>query len=350
MRVTSSRSARILACGTFILLLIDGAAVARSSPGPEPSQAGQSSRAVLSASRAGHSSRGGQSSRAGQPPPAPQPQPLLVPIPASLAPDGAVGRLTAAQALQAAQTCAEHAATAGWADNGSYGGNLETATAVCVAESGGNPRIYYCDSHGNKGVYPPVYCPGGLYDRGLWQLNSKYHPDVSDTCAFRAQCNADAAYEISTRGASFAPWAVYGSASYARYLAAAEAAVSGLSAGSIPSALFGICLARGQNTAGSPVVIRRCGRRHWTEQWTVNPHTIHQGSLCLAAGAVGQPAVIVDTCAVSDSQVWTTFRGDQLRNLQNGDCLADPGASRHPGTPVDLAPCTGTRQQTWWLP
>jgi Lysozyme like domain/Ricin-type beta-trefoil lectin domain len=196
----------------------------------------------------------------------------------------------------------------------------------------------------------PVYCPGGLYDRGLWQLNSKYHPDVSDACAFRAQCNADAAYEVSTRGASFAPWAVYGSAGYARYLAAAEAAVSGLSAGSIPSALFGICLARGQSTVGSAVVIRRCARRHRTEQWTIDAHTIYQGSRCLAAGAVGQPAVTVETCTVSDSQVWTTIRDNQIRNLQNGECLIDPGASRQPGTRLDLAPCAGTREQAWWLP
>jgi hypothetical protein len=162
--VTSSRPARILACGTLILLLIGGSSVARSSPSPEPSQSGQSARAGLSASRAGlsasrawQSSQARQSSRAGRPP---QPRPLLVPIPASLAPDGAAGRLTEAQALAAAQTCAEHAAAAGWADNGSYGGNLETATAVCVAESGGNPRIYYCDSDGNKGVYPPRLLPG----------------------------------------------------------------------------------------------------------------------------------------------------------------------------------------------
>lgn len=92
------------------------------------------------------------------------------------------------------------------------------------------------------------------------------------------------------------------------------------------------------------------GRRHGTEQWTINPRTIYQGGLCLAAGGAGQPAVTVETCTVSDSQIWTTFRGNQLRNGQNGECLADPGASRHPGTALDLAPCGVTRQQTWWLP
>jgi Lysozyme like domain/Ricin-type beta-trefoil lectin domain len=313
--VTAVRLARILGCGTFILVLAGGVAVAGSGPHPSP--------APLS----------------------------LGPRPASLGPAGAAGKLTAAQALAAAQTCAAHAATAGWANNGYYGGNLVTAAAVCVAESGGHPNIYYCDSDATIGYYPPVTCPGGLYDRGLWQINSKYHASISDTCAFHAQCNADAAYAISAQGTSFAPWAVYGSASYVKWLSAAQTAVSGLGAGAVPSALFGMCMARGQNSAGSPVVIRRCARRHSTEQWTIIPNTIYQGTLCLAAAAsAGQPAVIVTTCAPSESQVWSVYGGNQLRNSQNGECLDDPAASRTPGTVLDLAPCTGAREQTWWLP
>src|SRR5690348_8393621 len=46
---------------------------------------------------------------------------------ASLAPAGAAGALTSNQVLRAAQTCASHAAAAGWANNGVYGGNLVTA-------------------------------------------------------------------------------------------------------------------------------------------------------------------------------------------------------------------------------
>ena len=75
---------------------------------------------------------------------------------ASLAPHGAAGPMTFQQVATAAQTCAGYAAAAGWADNGTYGGNLVTAVAVCVAESGGNPAIYYCDGNGTVGTYPPV--------------------------------------------------------------------------------------------------------------------------------------------------------------------------------------------------
>jgi Lysozyme like domain/Ricin-type beta-trefoil lectin domain len=319
--VTASRSARMLGFGTLILVLMAGAAAARGDTGPQPAPVSHT--------------------------------PLTSPFPrpASLAPQGAVGPLSPAQALQAAQTCAAHAATAGWADNGSYGGNLVTATAVCVAESGGQPNIYHCDSDGTSGFYPPVTCAGGLYDRGLWQINSTYHLTISDTCAFRAQCNADAAYGISAQGASFAPWAVYGSTSYTRYLDAAQRAVSTLGSGAIPSALFGMCVARSQNTAGAAIVIRRCARRHAQEQWTIIPHTIYHGTLCLSAGAGGgQPAVTLAACDGSDGQIWNTYRGNQLRIGQNGDCLDDPGASRAPGTALDTAPCTATRQETWWLP
>lgn len=61
------------------------------------------------------------------------------PRPASLAPRGAAGPLSATRAADAARTCAAHAAAAGWANNGWYGGSLVTAAAICVAESGGHP-------------------------------------------------------------------------------------------------------------------------------------------------------------------------------------------------------------------
>src|SRR6266705_3005021 len=154
---------------------------------------------------------------------------------------------------------APHAA-AGWANNGNFGGNLVTATAVCVAESGGNASIYYCDGNGTVGTYPPVTCPGGAYDRGLWQVNSKAWPQVPDSCAFQPACNADAAYAISVQGATFSPWAVYDGTGYTRYLGAAQTAVNGLGSGALVSAAFGVCATRSGPAAGAAVVVGGCGR------------------------------------------------------------------------------------------
>jgi Lysozyme like domain/Ricin-type beta-trefoil lectin domain len=268
---------------------------------------------------------------------------------ASLAPHGAAGPMTFQQVATAAQTCAGYAAAAGWANNGTYGGNLVTAAAVCVAESGGNPAIYYCDGTGRVGTYPLVTCPGGSYDRGLWQVNSKAWPKVTDACAFQPSCNADAAYAISARGATFSPWVVYDSTGYTRYLGAAQAAVNRLGSGALVSAVFGVCATRAGAAAGTAVVAGACGQSLPAQQWTSTGGTLRSGTLCLTAGT-GQPAVTASTCNGGASQAWTVQGTGQLRNGQTGLCLRDARRSHPAGTPLGLASCAHTRAKTWWLP
>lgn len=87
--------------------------------------------------------------------------------------------------------------------------------------------MYYCNPTGTDGYYPPVNCTG-LYDRGLWQLDSQAWASITNECAFTPKCNADGAYGISQDGQSFTPWATYTSGAYDNYLSAAQAAVGGL--------------------------------------------------------------------------------------------------------------------------
>jgi Lysozyme like domain/Ricin-type beta-trefoil lectin domain len=317
MRVLSGLTpARLTVGGVLSLVLIGGAAAA------QPAHAG------------------------GSPPPRPSAS-----YPASLAPDGAAGQLTEATLRQAAQTCAVHAAAAGWANNGSFGGSLVTAVAVCVAESGGQANVYYCDGNGTIGHYPPVNCPGGSYDRGLWQLNSKYQPDVSDSCAFDPQCNANNAYRISADGTSFAPWAVYGSDIYVRYLGPAQRAVRSLSTGALASAEYGVCVTQSSGSAGATAVVGKCGQGATAQQWTLASGAIRNGSLCLAVGPGSRhPSVVVATCSGSAGQTWAPSGLGQLKNAQAGKCLRDPHGSTAAGAPLDLANCAISRPQTWWLP
>jgi Lysozyme like domain/Ricin-type beta-trefoil lectin domain len=272
--------------------------------------------------------------------------------PASLARHGAVGKLGPAQVSQAAQTCAGYAAAAGWANNGQYGGDLVIAVAVCVAESGGQPSVYYCDGTGTVGYYPPVQCPTGSYDRGLWQINSKYHPEVTDACAFRPQCNADAAYQISDQGTDFAPWAVYDTDAYAQYLGAAQHAVAGLTTGAVSAARFGVCAMPAQPVPGAAVTAGRCGRRTAAQQWTVTGGTVRQGTLCLSAVTGAPPrasTVIVGTCGGGASQTWAPYGLGELRNGGTGQCLRGPRI-RGGRAALRLAGCAATRARTWWLP
>jgi hypothetical protein len=290
---------------------------------------------------------GAAATGAGRPAP-PAPRAALI-HPVSLAPRGAAARLLPAQALRAAQSCAAYAGAAGFANNGQYGGDLVIAVAVCVAESGGTPSIYYCEGSGLVAYYPPVNCASGSYDRGLWQINSQSHPEVTDACAFSPQCNATAAYQISDQGTDFAPWAVYDSDLYARYLGAAQAAVSGLAAGTVTGALFGVCAVPAQRAAGAAVTVGRCGRRGAAQRWTVTGGTVRQGALCLAAVSGAGPTVAVSTCSGGPSQAWTATSAGQLR-ASSGRCLDDPRGSGAAGTALRLASCRVARRQTWWLP
>ena len=134
---------------------------------------------------------------------------LAVPAPAMAAPD-------ASASAAAADLCAKVALRAGFS-----GDRLVTAVAVGMGESSCRP-----DAQNSNG--PTKGCPNGSVDRGLWQINSCWHPSVSKSCAYDAQCNANAAYRISAKGTNFRPWVAYTNGSYRNHLEAARAAVGRL--------------------------------------------------------------------------------------------------------------------------
>jgi hypothetical protein len=110
---------------------------------------------------------------------------LAVPAPAMAASDTSTSA--------AADLCASVASRAGFS-----GDRLVTAVAVGMGESSCRP-----DAQNSNG--PTKGCPNGSVDRGLWQINSCWHPSVSKSCAYDAQCNANAAYRISAKGTNFKP-------------------------------------------------------------------------------------------------------------------------------------------------
>lgn len=136
-----------------------------------------------------------------------------------------------------AQVCGAVAAKGGFSYNTDISTNagsypmIVVAVAVALAESGCQYNVYLCNPSLAQGHYPPVSCPAGTgsYDRGLWQINSYYHSDVSDACAFQVQCNAAAAFLISGKGSNWSAWVPYNSGAWARYISLAEQAVYGFS-------------------------------------------------------------------------------------------------------------------------
>lgn len=111
------------------------------------------------------------------------------------------------------------AAIASYARNAGFAGNgLVMAVAIALAESGGvTNAVNYNPANGRT--------PAST-DRGLWQINSYFHKEVTDTCAFNPACCASAAYRISSGGSSWRQWSTYGNGAYKQYLQRATAAAA----------------------------------------------------------------------------------------------------------------------------
>lgn len=116
------------------------------------------------------------------------------------------GRLTADQIAAVA------------AGAGFTGDALITAVAVALAESSGNTRARFATTREDS--------------RGLWQINTKAHPNWSPERLYEPGYNAAAAYSISAGGTSWSPWSAYTSGRYRTHLDTARrsagAAVQGI--------------------------------------------------------------------------------------------------------------------------
>ena len=69
----------------------------------------------------------------------------------------------------------------------------DTAAAIAMAESGGDPNAY-----NTEGSY------------GLWQIHLVAHPSYDAQSLFDPTYNARAAFDISSGGTNFKPWTTYG--------------------------------------------------------------------------------------------------------------------------------------------
>lgn len=94
---------------------------------------------------------------------------------------------------------------------GFSGDDLNTAIAIALAESSGNPNAL-----GDLNI-----TPGGSV--GLWQVNLKYHPEYTQEQLRDPQINAEAAFAIyQAAGNSFSPWSTFKSGAYLAHMPAPE--------------------------------------------------------------------------------------------------------------------------------
>jgi hypothetical protein len=125
---------------------------------------------------------------------------------------------------------------------GFSGLNLVTATAVALAEGWWNTGRN--NSTGNT--------PAGSVDRGLFQINSYWHSEVSDTCAADPLCNAKEALRISSGGTNFNQWTTYTTGVYLAHIGQAENAIGSLVGSVVGGAVGGSTGGGGGTTATNP--------------------------------------------------------------------------------------------------
>jgi Lysozyme like domain/Ricin-type beta-trefoil lectin domain len=215
-------------------------------------------------------------------------------------------------AAAAISTCAKVAAKAGFSFTSTVGTALGSerriavALAVAMAESSCNPNATNVNGNGSE-------------DRGLWQINNAAWPNVSNACAFQAQCNADAAFNISNHGANWGPWTTFTNGAWENFIGSANAAVSGFTF-QLRSRSAGTCLdADGTNIGnGGKIFQWACNANDTFQQWTVV------------------------VAAKGDNPI--------LRNVGSGTCLDVDGTDLRNGGKIFQWSCNSAdHAQVWWF-
>jgi hypothetical protein len=112
-------------------------------------------------------------------------------------------------AILTVQQARSYASQAGFTGNG-----LSIIVAIAQAESSLNTRARGTNTDASV-------------DRGILQINNRWHPEVSDACAYDPACSMQAAYRISNRGTNFQPWTTYTSGIYKRFLSGSTGTIPG---------------------------------------------------------------------------------------------------------------------------
>lgn len=101
----------------------------------------------------------------------------------------------------------------------SEAGKKRTAIALAIAgaESGWDPEAV------NRNL-------DGSIDRGAWQFNSKWHPEVTPECAFDLQCAAREVHRVSLAGTNFSQWTTWRTGAYRKHLPLARRILASLEA------------------------------------------------------------------------------------------------------------------------
>jgi hypothetical protein len=111
--------------------------------------------------------------------------------------------------------------------------------------------------------------------------------------------------------------------------------------------LVGKCIGVTGDTAGSAIVLTKCGKAPAVWTTTQQGQIKSAGGLCVSTpdAALGTAALLAN-CAGVSAQKWTLLTSGQIRGPLT-DCLAVDGASSADGTPLVIASCNDGPEQRW---
>jgi hypothetical protein len=227
---------------------------------------------------------------------------------------------------------------------GFSGNDWVVAVAVAEAESAGwtHARLINTDCS---------------VDRGLWQINSYWHGEVSDGCAFDPTCNAQATHTIWANG-GWTQWTTYNNGAYQAHLAEAQAAVNQVGGGGggggsqVISNWNGKCIdvPGAQFTDGAHLQMYSCNGTV-AQSWTLTGGTLRtQNNMCMdvAWGSTAAGAVIqIATCSGNPAQQFVLTGAGDLVNPQANRCVDIGGWNGNDGAGLIIWDCTGGANQKW---
>jgi len=196
-------------------------------------------------------------------------------------------------------------------------------------------------------------------DRGLWQINSYWHGEVSDGCAFDPTCNAQATHTIWANG-GWTQWTTYNNGAYQSHMAEAQAAVNQVGGGGggggggsrVISNWNGRCIdVPGANFSdGVPLQMYGCNGTP-AQSWTFAGGTLRaQNNMCMdvAWGSTANGAVIqIATCSGNPAQQFVLSGAGDLVNPQANKCVDIKDWNGNDGAALQLWDCAGTANQKW---
>lgn len=93
-----------------------------------------------------------------------------------------------------------------------------TAAAIALAESGGDPNAYNKEAQDVPGKYGRESADDMLGSYGLWQIYRAAHPEYADQNLNDPQTNANAAFATWQSADGFHPWSTFNNGKYLQYM------------------------------------------------------------------------------------------------------------------------------------